>query len=76
MKVNRWIPWIYALPMIVFVVGIFAYPIATLFLYSVQNVGASANAASSFAGLANLVPYPEINGLFAADFSKRQRRAQ
>ena len=39
MKFGRWLPWIYALPMIVFVVGIFAYPIATLFLYSVQNVG-------------------------------------
>jgi len=39
--------------MIVFVMGIFAYPIATLFLYSVQNVGASAYASSSFAGLAN-----------------------
>lgn len=53
MKFNRWLPWIYALPMIVFVMGIFAYPIATLFLYSVQNVGASAFASSSFAGLAN-----------------------
>lgn len=53
MKLNRWLPWIYASPMIVFVMGIFAYPIATLFLYSVQNVGASAFAASSFAGLAN-----------------------
>jgi ABC-type sugar transport system permease subunit len=52
-KFNRWVPWIYALPMIVFVMGIFAYPIATLFLYSVQNVGASAFASSSFAGLAN-----------------------
>jgi ABC-type sugar transport system permease subunit len=39
--------------MIVFVMGIFAYPIATLFLYSVQNVGTSAFAASSFAGPAN-----------------------
>ena len=53
MKFNRWLPWIYALPMIVFVMGIFAYPIATLFLYSVQNVGTSAYAASSFAGSAN-----------------------
>jgi len=52
-KFNRWLPWIYALPMIVFVMGIFAYPIATLFLYSVQNVGTSAYAASSYAGLAN-----------------------
>jgi len=39
--------------MIVFVMGIFAYPIATLFLYSVQNVGTSAYTSSSFAGLAN-----------------------
>lgn len=53
MKFNRWLPWIYALPMIIFVMGIFAYPIATLFLYSVQNVGTSAYAASSFAGVAN-----------------------
>jgi ABC-type sugar transport system permease subunit len=52
-KVSRWVPWIYALPMIVFVVGIFAYPIATLFLYSVQNVATSSDGASSFAGLAN-----------------------
>jgi len=52
-KFNRWLPWIYALPMIVFVMGIFAYPIATLFVYSVQNVGTSAYAASSFAGVAN-----------------------
>jgi ABC-type sugar transport system permease subunit len=52
-KVNRWLPWIYALPMIVFVIGIFAYPIATLFLYSAQNVAPSAFASSTFAGLDN-----------------------
>jgi ABC-type sugar transport system permease subunit len=52
-KFGRWLPWIYALPMLVFIVGIFAYPIATLFLYSVQNVGTSAFMPSSFAGLSN-----------------------
>jgi ABC-type sugar transport system permease subunit len=52
-KFGRWLPWIYALPMLVFIVGIFAYPIAMLFLYSVQNVGTSAFMPSSFAGLSN-----------------------
>lgn len=53
MRFGRWLPWIYALPMLVFIVGIFAYPIAMLFLYSVQNVGTSAFMPSSFAGLSN-----------------------
>ncbi len=53
MKVGRWLPWIYALPMIVFVIGIFAYPIATLFLYSFQNVATSEAGVSSFAGFDN-----------------------
>jgi putative chitobiose transport system permease protein len=52
-KFGRWLPWIYALPMLVFIVGIFAYPITTLFLYSVQNVGTSAYMPSTFAGLGN-----------------------
>jgi len=52
-RFGRWLPWIYALPMLVFIVGIFAYPIAMLFLYSVQNVGTSAFMPSSFAGLNN-----------------------
>jgi ABC-type sugar transport system permease subunit len=52
-RFGRWLPWIYALPMLVFIVGIFAYPIAMLFLYSVQNVGTSAFMPSSFAGLSN-----------------------
>jgi ABC-type sugar transport system permease subunit len=52
-KVGRWLPWIYALPMIVFVIEIFAYPIATLFRYSLQNVGTSAFMPSTFAGLNN-----------------------
>jgi len=52
-KVSRWLPWIYALPMIVFVVGIFAYPIASLFRFSLENVSTSAFQPSSFAGLGN-----------------------
>ena len=50
--------------MIVFVVGIFAYPIAMLFLYSVQNVGTSAFMPSSFAGLSNF-RYIFSDALFA-----------
>ncbi|HZT20312.1 MAG TPA: sugar ABC transporter permease [Dongiaceae bacterium] len=53
MKVSRWLPWIYALPMIVFVVGIFAYPILSLFRYSVENVGTSAYQPTTYAGLGN-----------------------
>jgi ABC-type sugar transport system permease subunit len=52
-KVGRALPWIYALPMIVFVVGIFAYPIATLFLYSLHNVASASDAPSTFVGLDN-----------------------
>jgi len=52
-KFGRWLPWIYALPMLVFVIGIFAFPIVTLFRYSVQNVGTSAFMPSTFAGLGN-----------------------
>ncbi len=64
MKFGRWLPWLYALPMIVFIVGIFAYPIAMLFLYSVQNVGTSAFMPSSFAGLSNF-RYIFSDALFA-----------
>jgi ABC-type sugar transport system permease subunit len=39
--------------MVVFVIGIFAYPIATLFLYSFQNVATSEAGISGFAGLDN-----------------------
>jgi raffinose/stachyose/melibiose transport system permease protein len=53
LRVNRWLPWLYAAPMIVFVGVIFAYPIASLFRYSVQNVGQSAFLPTTFAGLAN-----------------------
>jgi ABC-type sugar transport system permease subunit len=63
-KFGRWLPWIYALPMLVFIVGIFAYPIAMLFLYSVQNVGTSAFMPSSFAGLSNF-RYIFSDALFA-----------
>jgi putative chitobiose transport system permease protein len=50
--------------MLVFIVGIFAYPIAMLFLYSVQNVGTSAFMPSSFAGLSNF-RYIFSDALFA-----------
>jgi len=63
-KVGRWLPWIYALPMIVFVIGIFAYPIATLFRYSLQNVATSAFMPSTFAGLNNF-RYIFTDSLFA-----------
>jgi len=63
-KVGRWLPWIYALPMMVFVVGIFAYPIATLFRYSLQNVATSAFMPSTFAGLNNF-RYIFTDSLFA-----------
>ena len=33
-------------------------------------------ARGSFAGLANLVPYPEMNGLFAANLRERQSQDQ
>ncbi len=39
--------------MIVFVVGIFAYPILSLFRYSVENVGTSAYLPTTYAGLGN-----------------------
>ncbi len=39
--------------MIVFVVGIFAYPILSLFRYSVENVGTSAYQPTTYAGLGN-----------------------
>ena len=64
MKVGRWLPWIYALPMMVFVVAIFAYPIVTLFRYSVENVATSAFMSSSFAGLGNF-RYIFTDSLFA-----------
>jgi ABC-type sugar transport system permease subunit len=53
MKVGRWLPWLYALPMIVFVVGIFAYPIVNLFRYSLLNVATSSTGVSTFAGFDN-----------------------
>ena len=46
-------PWVYALPMIAFVGAIFAYPMVSLFKYSVQNVGTSDYVPTTFAGLGN-----------------------
>ncbi len=53
MKVKGWLPWLYAAPMIFFIGMVFAFPVALLFKYSVQNVSPSPFVPSSFVGLAN-----------------------
>ncbi len=53
MKVRYWLPWIYALPMIAFIGMIFAFPVVSLFSYSLQNVSTSPATPSTFAGLGN-----------------------
>lgn len=50
---ERWLPWIYSLPMVGFVGLTFAYPILCLLSYSLQRVGRSAYMPSKFVGLAN-----------------------
>lgn len=52
MRMNRWLPWLYAAPMIVFVGAIFAYPIATLLRYSLQ-VDATADLPATAFGFSN-----------------------
>ena len=37
MRLNPWIPWLYAAPMMLFVTAIFAYPIVSLVKYSLQD---------------------------------------
>jgi ABC-type sugar transport system permease subunit len=53
MKVRRGVPWLYAAPTLLFVLGIFAFPIVTLVRYSLENVGTSAYVPTTFAGLSN-----------------------
>jgi len=53
MKVGRLTPWVYAAPMLAFVVAIFAYPIVSLVRYSLENVGTSAYLPTTYAGLSN-----------------------
>jgi ABC-type sugar transport system permease subunit len=53
MKINRWLPWLYATPMIIFVGAIFAYPIVSLFRYSVETVSSSPDRPNTAAGFSN-----------------------
>jgi putative chitobiose transport system permease protein len=53
MKVRRGVPWLYAAPTLLFVLGIFAYPIVTLVRYSFENVGTSQYVPTTSAGLSN-----------------------
>ncbi len=50
---DRWLPWLYSLPMVGFVGLTFAYPTLCLLSYSLQHVGRSAYLPSRFVGLAN-----------------------
>lgn len=52
-RFERWLPWLYSLPMLVFVGGVFTYPILSLLKYSVEHVGRSVYLPSRFVGLAN-----------------------
>jgi 2-methylisocitrate lyase-like PEP mutase family enzyme len=51
--------------------GALALAAWTAFIHAAQTLKSN----GSFAGLANLVPYTEINGLFAADLSAHQTEA-
>ncbi|HVY99914.1 MAG TPA: sugar ABC transporter permease [Dongiaceae bacterium] len=51
MRINRWLPWVYAAPMMLFVGVIFAYPIVSLLHYSLSVPGAADQPAA--AGLGN-----------------------
>jgi ABC-type sugar transport system permease subunit len=53
MRVSRGIPWLYSLPLIAVVGAVFAYPLAQLVRYSLENVGASAYVPTTFAGVSN-----------------------
>ncbi|MHB1571536.1 MAG: carbohydrate ABC transporter permease, partial [Solirubrobacteraceae bacterium] len=50
---RRGVAWLYAAPTLLFVLGIFAYPIVTLIEYSLENVGTSPYLPTTFAGLSN-----------------------
>jgi ABC-type sugar transport system permease subunit len=52
-KVRYWLPWVYAAPMIVFIGMIFAFPVVSLFSYSLQSVSTSSTTPSTFVGLSN-----------------------
>ena len=62
-RFDRWLPWIYSLPMIAFVGLTFAYPTLSLLTYSVEHVGRSAYLPTTFVGLSNF-QYIATDSLF------------
>lgn len=53
MRINPWIPWLYAAPMMLFVAAVFAYPIVSLVKYSLQDAGLDPSQGPVGASLAN-----------------------
>ena len=53
MRINPWIPWLYAAPMMLFVAAVFAYPIVSLIKYSLQDAGLDPSQGPVGASLAN-----------------------
>ena len=53
MRINSWIPWLYAAPMLLFVMAIFAYPIVSLVKYSLQDIAVDSGPHESAVGVAN-----------------------
>jgi ABC-type sugar transport system permease subunit len=49
-RLPRLAPWLYALPLLVLVGSVFAYPLAQLVHYSLENVGESQYVPTTFAG--------------------------
>lgn len=69
---ERWLPWVYSLPMVCFVMLIFSYPIVCLLKYSVEHVGQSAFSESRFVGAANF-KYILSDSLFLSAISNNLR---
>jgi raffinose/stachyose/melibiose transport system permease protein len=52
-RLPRLAPWLYALPLLTLVGSVFAYPLAQLIHYSLENVGQSQYIPTTFAGTSN-----------------------
>jgi raffinose/stachyose/melibiose transport system permease protein len=52
-RLPRLAPWLYALPLLALVGSVFAYPLAQLVHYSLENVGESQYVPTTFAGASN-----------------------
>jgi len=52
-RTSRAVPWLYCLPLLILVGSVFAYPLAQLIHYSLENVGTSAYIPTTFAGVSN-----------------------